>query len=112
MKNKATKSLRLTRFLLGTLTSALLLTQASISLADVAPITTQGNKLLFGGQPGSISGNSLFWSNNGWGGEKYYNAATVSWLKSDWNSKLVRAAMGVEDGKPYLTTSAKEPERA
>ena len=106
MKNKATKSLRLTRFLLGTLTSALLLTQASISLADVAPITTQGNKLLFGGQPGSISGNSLFWSNNGWGGEKYYNAATVSWLKSDWNSKLVRAAMGVEDGGGYLKDPA------
>ncbi len=73
--------------------------------AAVSPITTSGNKVLFGGQQGSISGNSLFWSNTGWGGEKYYNAQTVSWLKSDWKSKLVRAAMGADDTGGYLTDS-------
>ena len=99
-------TLKFTRHLLSTIASVLLLTQASISQADVAPISTQGNKVLFGGQPGSISGNSLFWSNNGWGGEKYYNASTVSWLKSDWNSKLVRAAMGVDEGGGYLQDPA------
>ncbi|MBU0538595.1 MAG: glycoside hydrolase family 5 protein, partial [Gammaproteobacteria bacterium] len=97
---------RFNHYLLGCITGALLLGHTAISQADVAPITTQGNKVLFGGQPGSISGNSLFWSNNGWGGEKYYTPGTVSWLKSDWNSKLVRAAMGVEDGGGYLEDPA------
>ena len=73
--------------------------------AAVAPITTSGNKVLIGGQQGSLSGNSLFWSNTGWGGEKYYNAQTVAWLKSDWKSTLVRAAMGVDDTGGYLTDS-------
>lgn len=73
--------------------------------AAVAPITTSGNKVLIGGQPGSLSGNSLFWSNTGWGGAKFYNAQSVAWLKSDWKSTLVRAAMGVDDTGGYLTDS-------
>jgi len=77
----------------------------SSAAAAVAPITTSGNKVLIGGQQGSISGNSLFWSNTGWGGEKYYNAQTVAWLKSDWKSMLVRAAMGVDESGGYITDS-------
>jgi endoglucanase len=88
---------------LGYFTAGLMMSCLSSAYADVAPITTQGNKLLFGGKAGSISGNSLFWSNNGWGGEKYYTAGTVNWLKTDWNSKLVRAAMGVEESGGYLS---------
>jgi endoglucanase len=64
--------------------------------AAVQPITTQGNQVLFGGQPRSVSGNSLFWDI--WGFEKYYNGSTVGWLASDWKSKLVRAAIAVEEG--------------
>lgn len=79
---------------------------SGVALADVPAISTQGNKLLFNGQQGSISGNSLFWSNNGWGGEKYYSAGTVNWLKSDWNAGLVRAAMGVEESGGYLQDRA------
>jgi endoglucanase len=86
-----------------TLLSSLLLCQLATSAqADVAPLSVNGNKILAGGQPASFAGNSLFWSNNGWGGEKYYNADTVRWLKSDWGSNLVRAAMGVEEGGGYL----------
>jgi endoglucanase len=89
------------------LSAALLLSASAISsYADVAPITTQGNKVLFGGQVGSIAGNSLFWSNTGWGGEKYYTAGTVNWLKSDWNAGLVRAAMGADDNGGYLTDAS------
>ncbi len=73
------------------------------SQAAVAPISVSGNKVLFGGVQGSVSGNSMFWSNNGWDAEKFYSAPTVSWLKNDWNSKLVRAAMGVEEGGGYLS---------
>lgn len=75
----------------------------SISSAySAAPITTQGNQVLFGGQVGSIAGNSMFWSNNGWGGDRYYNAGVINWLHTDWKSRLVRAAMGIEDGGGYL----------
>jgi Cellulase (glycosyl hydrolase family 5). len=44
----------------------------------------------------------LFWSNTGWGGEKFYTAEVVSWLKQDWNAKLVRASMGVDDNGGYI----------
>lgn len=41
----------------------------------------------------SFSGISLFWSN--WAGD-YYNDSLIHWLKTDWNCKIVRAAMGIE----------------
>lgn len=77
----------------GALFASLVTTSA---MADVAPLSVNGNKILAGGQPASFAGNSLFWSNNGWGGEKYYNADAVRWLKNDWGSTLIRAAMGVD----------------
>lgn len=83
-----------------------LVAQAGYAAADVAPLSVQGNKILAGGQPASFSGMSMFWSNTGWGGEKFYNAQAVSWLKNDWNAKLIRAAMGVEDAGGYLTDPA------
>jgi hypothetical protein len=72
---------------------------------DLPKITTQGNKVLFGGQSQSIAGMSLFWSNDAWGGDKYYNADVVRWLKQDWNIKLIRAAMGAgtEEGGYILS---------
>ena len=50
----------------------------------------------------SFAGNSFFWSNDNWGGERYYKSEVVSWLKEDWNTTIVRAAMGVEDPGGYL----------
>lgn len=67
----------------------------------VAPITTQGNQVLIGGETGSLAGNSFFWSN--FGGDAYYNAEVVGWLKEDWNSTIVRAAMGVEEFNGFLS---------
>jgi len=74
----------------------------TIEVGAVEPITTSYNQVLIGGEPQSLAGNSLFWSNNGWGGEKYYNAGVISTLKQDWNSTLVRAAMGVDANGGYL----------
>jgi endoglucanase len=71
-------------------------------LADVLPLSVSGNQIRAGGQPASFAGNSLFWSNTGWGGEKYYNANVVRWLKTDWKSNIVRAAMGVDESGGYL----------
>jgi polyisoprenoid-binding protein YceI len=72
----------------------------------LAPLVVMGNKVTANGQPANLAGMSLFWSNTGWGGEKYYNAQTVSWLKSDWKANVVRVAMGVEDDGGYLTDAA------
>ena len=72
------------------------------AIADVAPLSVSGNQIRAGGQPASFAGNSLFWSNTGWGGEKYYNANVVRWLKTDWKSTVVRAAMGVDDDGGFL----------
>jgi len=72
----------------------------------VAPLVVQGNKVTANGQPANLAGMSLFWSNTGWGGEKYYNAQTVAWLKSDWKANLVRVALGVEEAAGYLTDAS------
>lgn len=72
----------------------------------VEPLKVQGNQILANGRAASFAGNSLFWSNTGWGGEKYYNARTVAWLKNDWNANLVRAAMGVDESGGYLSDAA------
>ncbi|HEY6124750.1 MAG TPA: cellulase family glycosylhydrolase [Steroidobacteraceae bacterium] len=80
----------------------MVLAGTTTAMADVAPLSTRGNQILAGGQPASFAGNSLFWSNTGWGGEKYYNASVVRWLKTDWKSNIVRAAMGVDDSGGYL----------
>ena len=62
-----------------------------------------GNKIVDkNNEPVSFAGNSFFWSNDNWGGERYYNHEVVSWLKHDWKTTIVRAAMGVEDPGGYL----------
>lgn len=86
--------------------AGLVLLASMQSAFAVQPLTVSGNKVLAGGQQASFAGNSLFWSNNGWGGEKFYNAGTVAWLKKDWKSNIVRAAMGVEDSGGYLQDPA------
>ncbi|CAG8999215.1 MAG: Endoglucanase Z [Candidatus Celerinatantimonas neptuna] len=71
--------------------------------ASVPALTVVGNQVLVGGEAESLAGNSFFWSNTGWGQEKFYNASVVKWLKSDWGSTIVRAAMGVDNDGSYLT---------
>jgi len=45
----------------------------------------------------SLAGNSLFWSNAKWDGAPFYNAETVNHLVDEWNTSLIRIAMGVEE---------------
>ena len=63
------------------------------------------------GEAISLAGNSFFWSNNNWGGERYYTPEVVAWLKNDWNSTIVRAAMGVEDPGGYLENKIENKNR-
>jgi endoglucanase len=71
--------------------AGLALMTAMHSASAVQPLTVSGNKVLAGGQQG---------------GEKFYNAGAVAWLKKDWKSNIVRAAMGVEEGGGYLQDPA------
>ena len=79
----------------------------STTSSTPTPVQTHGALMVDGNQilnengaTVSFAGNSLFWSNTGWGGEYFYNASVIDWLHSDWNTTIVRAAMGVapEDG--------------
>ena len=63
----------------------------------VEKLSVSGSQVLVGGQAEGMAGNSFFWTNNTWGGAPFYNRDTVRWLKQDWNSRIVRAAMGPSD---------------
>ena len=73
----------------------------------VEPVTTSGNQVLYDGKAKGYSGNSLFWSNTGWHQDGFYNEDVIVELKNNWNSKIIRAAMGVDYRDPgsYLNTS-------
>jgi endoglucanase len=92
----------LTRFAAG----VALACQLNLAQADVAPLSVQGNKILAGNQEVSLAGMSMFWSNTGWGGDKFYNKDVVAWIKRDWNASLVRAAMGADVQGGYFTDPA------
>ena len=75
-------------------------------------LTVSGNKIVNkNNKPISLAGNSFFWSNDNWGGERFYNSSIVNWLKTDWNTKIVRAAMGVEDPGGYLDNKQSNKEK-
>lgn len=86
----------------------------SISLVDRGPpvvaavtqhglLSVQGNQIVnHQGQAVSLAGVSLFWSNNGWEGERFYNSGALHELTWEWNAALIRAAMGVETAGGYL----------
>ena len=83
--------------------------QAQTPVARFGALRVQGNRILDrNGQPVRLAGNSLFWSNNGWGGERYYSSNVVGWLKTSWNVGLVRVAMGVDEAGGYLENPARE----
>ena len=75
-------------------------------------LEVNGNRIVNkNNEPVSLAGNSFFWSNDGWGGEKYYKSEVVSWLKEDWNTTIVRASMGVEDPGGYLDNKTANKDR-
>ena len=71
-----------------------------------------GNKIVNKNNvPISLAGNSFFWSNDNWGGERYYTSEAVEWLINDWNTTIVRAAMGVDEEGGYLSNKISNKNR-
>jgi len=90
----------------------MLMSSASYGVTPAGPLSVNGNRIVDqNDQPISFAGMSFFWSNDGWGGSKYYNADCLNWLVSDWEVTIVRAAMGVEDGGGYLDSPTNNKDR-
>lgn len=84
---------------------------AQTPVADNGALSVSGTHIVNeAGNSVSFAGNSIFWSNSGWGAEPFYNASVVGWLKDDWGSTIVRAAMGVgpENGGYLFDQSGNE----
>ena len=54
----------------------------------------------------SLAGPSFFWSNTGWGQERFYTKGAVETFAKDWNAGIIRAAMGAESNGSYLEDKA------
>ena len=60
-------------------------------------------------EPACLAGNSIFWSQ--WEGAAFYNAETAEKLAVDWDSSIVRAAMGVEAFGGYAYNNGQYSQR-
>jgi len=74
----------------------------------VAAAKVVGNEVQFGGPGTSVAGNSFFWSNGKYGADQFYTPETVKWLKDNWGSQVVRAALAVDDNRPGGTTTIEQ----
>ena len=53
-------------------------------------LAVTGNRVVNeNGEPAPMAGNSFFWSNRFWGGDAFYNRATVEYLVEDWNTSII-----------------------
>lgn len=90
--------------LLGTALSICLPTLADTAVEHYGQLAVKGNRIVDRqAQPVSLAGPSLFWSNTGWGADKYYNARVVNYIQEQWNAPIIRAAIGAGKNGGMLT---------
>lgn len=77
--------------------------------SSITPVAEHGQLSVSGqyvrdqnGKITSLAGPSFFWSNTGWGQERFYTAGAVETFAKDWNAGIVRAAMGAQNNGSYL----------
>ena len=88
---------------MGVLAASFALAQATDPVAIHGALSVKGNRIVDQQDaPVALAGVSLFWTNNGWGGDRFYNAGAVATLRKDWNAAVIRAAMGVEAPGGYM----------
>lgn len=82
---------------------------ASTHTAKISPIATYGNLSVKNGKivgengkAFSVAGPSFFWSNTGWGMDRFYNAGAVTTFAKDWNAGIVRGAIAGQGPGSYL----------
>jgi endoglucanase len=77
---------------------------ARVERWSVPPVQAWGRLQICGtrlcsqaGKPVQLRGVSLFWSNSGWGGDRYYDGRVVDALADGWHATVIRAAMGYNE---------------
>ena len=98
----------LTRFII----KVILISSTSLfysSAVNGTPVNKHGSLIIRNGQLVnqhynniSLAGPSLFWSNNGWDGEKFYSKHVIKSIAKQWNASIVRVAVGVDEEGGYL----------
>ena len=72
-------------------------------------LQASGNKLV-GSKTGStavqVRGVSLFWSNTGWGGDRFFNATAVNAMVDDWKAEIIRVPIGYSENGGYATDAS------
>ena len=63
-------------------------------VAKNGALSVKGTKIInVKGQVVSFAGNSMFWSNDYYKGNGFYNKSVIQHLKEDWNSEIIRVPM-------------------
>lgn len=98
----------------GAMLAILLCTFAASSLAATAVeihgklSIADGRVVDQAGKPLSLAGPSLFWGNKGWADrashtpDEYYNPAVVAYMRREWNTPIIRIAMGAGTRGGYI----------
>ena len=76
---------------------------ASLALAQ-SPVQKHGNLSISGkhvvdknGAVTSLAGPSFFWSNTGWGQDRFYTRGAVETFARDWKAGIIRVAVGAQN---------------
>ncbi len=99
-------------FVIFILTLAAFQTVAAQDAAET-PVAKHGQLSVVGphirneaGDITSLAGPSFFWSNTGWGQERFYTKGAVETFAKDWNAGIIRIAMGAQGNGSYLEDEA------